>query len=372
MRACRPFLRLSLVAVSACATLGQESPIGQNLPSSGVGPFQVLSQMQVQPADVAPYVFLSPGQSPMEPCVLPQSTDAASPALFMYLDGQSSKGAVIVRTRSDDGVSFYGDSADESNHPTHKPPVVLSPSLAWEGTSVSGPSAMREGSEIWMYYAGDGGIGLAKSSDGLTFTRTGAPVLAPDASAAWEKTTPRAPSVAVFPDGSWHMMYAAGTSIGEATSSDGMTWTRAAGNPVLEPSTPVNPKTLGVGEKVPFDEATVEDPLLVPRVDPAGQLQVRVLYAGYSQAPSVMTRSGEIGFAARYGDAGALTRQTIPVYVAPGSSVSGPALLEWSGPTMLYVSQLDITLMPSPLALAAAFDPQAGNPPAVGSYPTAP
>jgi hypothetical protein len=123
---------------------------------------------------------------------------------------------------------------------------------------------------------------------------------------------------------------------------------------------------------VPFDEATVEEPLLVPRVDPTGMLQVRVLYAGYSQAPTVMTRSGQIGFAARYGDSGALTRQAIPVYVAPGSSASGPALLEWSGPTMLYVSQLDIGLMPSPLALAAAFDPTGGSPPAVGSYPMQP
>ena len=178
------FAFLSLVAISACATLDQESPIGQNLPSSGVGPFQVLSQMQVEPADVAPYVFLWPGQSPMEPCALPQSTDTTTPALFMYLDGQGSKGTVIARTRADDGISFYGDTVDEANHSSHKPPVVLSPSLAWEGMNVSGPSVMRQGSAIWMYYAGDGGIGLAKSSDGLTFTKTGSPVLAPDASAS--------------------------------------------------------------------------------------------------------------------------------------------------------------------------------------------
>jgi len=362
----------ALAGASACATLATQGQVGQNLPSSGVGPFQALTQMQVEHADVAPFVLLEPGQTLTEPSVLPESSDPSSPSLLMFVVGQGGKGTVIQRTSSEDGVSFYGDTADEERNPSHRPPVVLSASLAWEGVGVSGPSVMRVASEIWMYYAAAGGIGLAKSSDGMTFTKTGAPVLASDAGAAWETSAPHAPTVAMFPDGSWHMMYAAGTSIGEATSSDGMTWTRVSDNPLLVPSTPVDPKTLGPGETVPFDQATVEDPLLLPRVDPTGQLQVRVLYTGYSAPASSMSRSGEIGFAARYGDGGALSRQVIPVYVAPGSSASGAALLQWNGPTMLYVSQLDIALTPSPVALAAAYDPGAGNPPAVGMYPTQP
>ena len=179
-------------------------------------------------------------------------------------------------------------------------------------------------------------------------------MLAPDPAASWETTPPHAPSVAIFPDGSWHMLYAAGTSIGEATSTDGVHWTRAAGNPVLEPSAPVNPRTLPAGEHVPFDEGTVEDPLLVPRIDPTGQLQVRVLYAGYAQSPTAQSRTASIGFAARYGDSGPLSRQSIPVYIAPGSTAAGPALLEWTGGTMLYVSQLDSTPMPPLPAIAAA------------------
>jgi len=375
MRAVRLFPLSALVALvgaSACATLATQGQIGQNLPSSGVGPFQALTQMQVEHADVAPYVMLEPGQTLTEPSVLPASGDLSSPSLLMFVVAQGSKGTVIERTSSGDGVSFYGDTADEERNPSHRPPVVLSASLAWEGVSVSGPSVMRVASEIWMYYAAGGGIGLAKSSDGMTFTKTGAPVLATDAGAAWETSVPHAPTVATFPDGSWHMMYAAGTSIGEATSSDGMTWTRVSESPVLVPSTPVDPKTLGPGETVPFDEATVEDPLLVPRVDPTGQLQVRLLYTGYSAPTSSTSRSGQIGFAARYGDTGALSRQIVPVYVAPGSSASGPALLQWNGPTMLYVSQLDIAFMPSPLALAAAYDPGEGNPPPVGMYPAQP
>jgi hypothetical protein len=360
-----------LLGLAACSTLATQGTIGQNLPSSGVGPFQALSQTQVAPADVAPFVCLEPGQNLSEPTVLPATTDASTVAVLLYAVGQGPSGQVIVRSDSDDGISFYGDTADESVHPTHKPPVVLEASLSWEKADLTGPSALRVGSQIWLYYAASGGIGLAQSGDGLTFRKTGAPVLAPDPSATWETTTPHAPTVAVFPDGSWHMLYAAGTSIGEAASADGLHWTRTSGNPVLGPSTPVDPKTLPPGESPPFDEATVEDPLLVPRVDPTGQLQVRVLYAGYAAPPTTASRTASIGFAARYGDTGPLSRQVIPVYVALGSTAAGPAMLEWSGGTMLYVSQLDTTLMPSPLALAAAYDP-AGGPPPFGAYPSTP
>ena len=363
-----------LVLLCACSTLATQGAIGQNLPSSGVGPFQPLSQMQVVPADIAPYVCLEPGKNLSEPSVLSATSDDSTAALLAYVVSPGPKGQVIVRTRSDDGISFYGDTADLSSNPSHRPPVVLSASLAWEmgkTSDVTGPSALRVGSQVWLYYAASGGIGLARSSDGLTFTKTGAPVLAPDASSAWETTAPHAPSVAVFPDGSWHMLYAAGTSIGEATSTDGLQWARVAENPILQPSVPVDPKTLGPGEKPPFDEGTVEDPLLVPRVDPTGRLQVRVLYTGYEEPPSATSRTGEIGIAARYGDAGPLSRQMIPVYVAPGTTAAGPAMLEWKGGTLLYVSQLDTTVMPSMLALAAAYDPASAPPPVFG-YPSSP
>jgi hypothetical protein len=363
--------RVVLLYLSACSTLATQGVIGQNLPSSGAGPFQALAQTQVAPADVAPYVCLVPGQSLTEPSVLSASGDVSSPAAIVYAVASGPKGRAVVRTHADDGVSFYGDTADQSNHPSHRPPVVLSASLGWEGNDLSGPSALRSGSQIWLYYAGSGGIGLAQSSDGITFTKTGEPVLAPDPAASWETTSPHAPTVAIFPDGSWHMLYAAGTSIGEATSTDGLHWTRAAGNPVLEPSAPVDPKTLPAGEHPPFDEGTVEDPLLAPRIDATGQLQVRVLYAGYAQSPTAQSRTASIGFAARYGGSGPLSRQSIPVYVAPGSTAAGPTLLEWGGGTRLYVSQLDTTLMPSLLALAAAYDP-AGESPPVGKYPASP
>ena len=368
-----------LLALAACGTIGTPGSGDLDLPSSGGGPFQALAQTQVAPQDLAPFVFLDVGRLYREPSALAATSDPSSPAVLLYVVVNGAKGDVIERTRADDGVSFYGDTGDLQNNSTHKPPVVLLASLAWEGSDLSGPSALRIGSDIWLYYAAAGGIGLAKSSDGTTFTKTGQPVLGVDHGASWEPTAPRAPTVAVFPDGSWHMLYASGSDIGEATSPDGMTWKRVDADPstptldpVLEPSAVVDPTTLPLGEHPPFDEGSVDDPLLAPRVDPTGQLQVRVFYSGYDKPPGAKTRTSGVGFAARYGDAGPLSRQAKPVYTAPGSSASGPALLQWSGPAMLYVSQLDITVTPSFPAIAAAYDPTASAPPTPGQFPSSP
>src|SRR5258708_28263137 len=119
-------------------------------------------------------------------------------------------------------------------HPRGAAGVVRRAEQHWEGSDVDGPSALRVGGEVWLYYGGAGGIGLARSIDGLLFTKTPGPVLAPDPGNAWETSPPRAPSVAVLPDGSWTMFYAAGNAIGEAHSSDGLSWTRVDGDPSSE------------------------------------------------------------------------------------------------------------------------------------------
>lgn len=374
------FAPLALLVAAACSTLATPGGGAENLPTSGVGPFQALDQMQVAPQDIAPFVFTRAGVGVTEPSILAESADGSSPAVTLYAVVPGKTGSTIVRTRADDGRTFYGDAPDQVTFPSHKPPQVLAASLPWEGADVTGPSVLRVGAEIWLYYAAAGGIGLARSPDGATFTKTGAPVLATDATVGWEQGPPRAPTVARFPDGSWHMLYAAGGAIGEATSADGLSWKRADGDPstpridpILTASKAVDPSTLPAGEHPPFDENGVGDPLLLPRVDATGQLQVRVLYTGYGPFPDASVPEGKIGFAARYGDSGKLSRQVIPVYAAPGAPASAPALLEWNGPTMLYVTQLDTVDMPARDGIAVAFDPGAGVPGALSSaYPTAP
>jgi hypothetical protein len=200
-----------------------------------------------------------------------------------------------------------------------------------------------------------------------------APVLTPDASATWETTTPHAPSVAVFPDGTWHMMYGAGVSIGEATSPDGITWTRVAGNPIFVPSPTVDPSTLPPGDVPPFDEGQVDDPMLAPQTTVDGRLQVRVLYTGYGSLPGTKGRASAIGFAARFGDSGLLTSQPDPVYTV-SLHENAPAFFEWNGGSLVYVSEDNTTIsttMPFP-SIAAGYAPATNTLPAPLPFPMTP
>jgi hypothetical protein len=357
---------------AACATLGTESVEGENLPTSDVGPFRELGTKEVPGA--APYVMDGEGVAPYEePAVL--AIDPENPAsmeVALYVDTTVAARLAIARTHANDGVSFYGTATDEGTAPQ----VVLEASEPWEGGSVHSPSALRVGARVYLYYAGAGGIGLAVSADGVAFEKNADPVLAPDPAVLWETTAPTEPSVALFPDGSWHMLYAAGVSIGEATSSDGSTWTRADADlttpeidPALAPSPPASAAAVDAG-LAPFDTGQVADPCLLPRLDPAGKTQVRVLYTGYASLPASGARSSSIGFAARYGASGPLVRSESPVY-AVGKHEGGPALLEWMGGSLLYVHQ-DSATKPPYSAIAAAVAPVSLVLPPPGGYPSGP
>ena len=172
------------------------------------------------------------------------------------------------------------------------------------------------------------------------------------------------------------MLYAAGVSIGEATSADGITWSRVDGDPstpaldpVLSPAPPGSPDAVDAGE-APFDTGQVSDPCLLPRVDPAGNTQVRVLYTGYAAAPGAAVRASAIGFAARYGDAGSLVRSGSPVY-SVGEHEAAPALFEWSEGSLLYVHQ-DSVGTPTYSAIAAGVFPVTLALPHPSGYATSP
>ncbi|MEO6419733.1 MAG: hypothetical protein ABIP39_10020, partial [Polyangiaceae bacterium] len=163
--------------------------------------------------------------------------------------------------------------------------------------------------------------------------------------------------------GRFRMLFSWGASIAEAASADGLTWTRLDADPstpeldpVFGPSAPVAPESLAPGEKPPFDPGQVTDPVLLPRMTSAGRLQIRVLYTGYDSPPGKPARASAIGFAARYGDAGPLVRNPLPV-LSLGKHERGPAFFEWDGGTMLYVAvdQVDGTNVYP--AIIAAFAP---------------
>jgi hypothetical protein len=374
--------RFPLVLMLSCGTLGSPGSEGGDLPSAGVGPFRPLTAGELPPFAVAPFVLEDRAARYREPCVVAASDDTASPAALLYAVARVNGRDVIVRSRAADGRSFYGGAADNQtgSHPPHFPAVVLAADRPWEGDDLGGPGALRVHGEVWLYYAAADGIGLAKSSDGLSFTKTGGPVLAAEGGAGWEVTPPRAPSVAVLPDGSWRMFYGAGGSIGEARSDDGMTWTRVDGDPsteaidpVLAPRPRVDVASLPPGAAPPFDEASVDDPFVSWRITPAGRLHVRVLYTGYAPAVGAARPDSAIGEAARYGDSGALRRGNAPVY-AVSLHEAAPALFVSGGGSMLYVHEDDGVQdrAGSYPAIAAAVAPVDVTLPAAAPFPPAP
>jgi len=128
---------------------------------------------------------------------------------------------------------------------------VLEPGAAgaWDDLRVDAPSVLNTKDGYVMYYAGtqqaSGAtqIGMATSADGITWKKADTPVFAPDAGKVWDATRVHQPRVVQTPDG-LVMLYrsvVAGSpstiALGIATSTDGLQWTRFAGNPILRAAT---------------------------------------------------------------------------------------------------------------------------------------
>ncbi len=345
-----------LLLLAACATTGAEGQGDRNLPTAGVGPFRKLGPEEMK--GLAPFVFEDPKALYREPAVLRDGD-----ATLLFAVARVSEKDVIVRTRALDERTFFGTSS----HFGRKPLVVLEPDAPWE-QALSGPSLVRLGSEVLLFYAGSEGIGLARSADGgITFRKEPGPVLARDArEGSWEATAPRAPSVYVLPDGRLRMLYAAGAAIGEAESRDGVQWSRITTSPVLGPAARNTASPEQPNEREPFDTASVGDPCVVTRTTPAGRLHVRVLYTGTDANGATA-----IGFAARYGESGPLVRQPLPVY-SVGQKEAAPALLELGDSSYLYVQQDRRDGQSTFVAIAEAFAPANVTLPPPEDYPDAP
>ena len=85
-------------------------------------------------------------------------------------------------------------------------------------------------------------IGYATSTDGISWTKQpGNPVLSAGPEGAWDGEKVADPNV-LFDGTTYHMWYAgndgSGWQIGYATSTDGVTWTKSPSNPVLTTGSP--------------------------------------------------------------------------------------------------------------------------------------
>lgn len=125
---------------------------------------------------------------------------------------------------------------------------VLAAGAPWEESSLGSASVVYDGGMYKMWYAAQGAIGYATSSDGINWQRhPGNPVMT---SAGEPVLTPTCisqvydPEVA-FAGGEWKMWYTTGCAwgigkyvyaISLASSPDGITWTKHPGNPILRGS----------------------------------------------------------------------------------------------------------------------------------------
>ncbi len=153
-------------------------------------------------------------------------------ALLLVLVLVLAAAALAVRQRLDDPFGGPATCCGWTKY-AHNP--VLGPG---EGV-IFDVTLLRDGGDyrMWNSWRTKGSIGYATSTDGLHWSRVTA-VLGPLRS-GWEDQVNR-PSVLRGPDGLYRMWYTGQanghSAIGYATSPDGVTWTRASDAPVLRPA----------------------------------------------------------------------------------------------------------------------------------------
>ena len=140
--------------------------------------------------------------------------------------------------------SAYGDSGQWVKYSGN--PVLTPTSNAWDSVFVTSPRVIFDGTSYRMWYvgghAGATDIGYANSTDGVIWHKYSTFVLSPGPNGTWDSA--RVWLGSVIWNGSLFFMWYQGSSpvaypngaIGLATSVDGVSWVKYAGNPVLTPS----------------------------------------------------------------------------------------------------------------------------------------
>ena len=151
----------------------------------------------------------------------------------MWYHGDDGSATRIGYATSEDGVMW---TRSESN-----PVLVLGSSGSWDGVSILDPTVLFDGSNYHMWYQGYNGssrrIGYATSEDGVTWTKSESnPVVDLGPSGSWDSSELRSPFVIL--DGELYRMWYTGSNgsdqrFGYATSTDGVSWTKHDGNPII-------------------------------------------------------------------------------------------------------------------------------------------
>jgi hypothetical protein len=135
------------------------------------------------------------------------------------------------------------------------PILPLGSSGAWDEIAAGEVCVIKDGTTYKMWYSGANAAGLfrigyAESTDGISWNKhTGNPVLAVGGVGTWDEAGVASP--VVIKVGSTYKMWYTGKDaseilrIGYAESTDGITWTKSTSNPVLDKGT--GWEALGVG-----------------------------------------------------------------------------------------------------------------------------
>ncbi|TFB11225.1 T9SS type A sorting domain-containing protein [Candidatus Marinimicrobia bacterium MT.SAG.2] len=125
------------------------------------------------------------------------------------------------------------------------PVLRKGPAESWENEAAAFSEVILDGSTFKMWYAGWGlftdrkwRIGYAESSDGISWTKHASnPVIDLGPSGSWDDESVT-PGAVIFDGSSYKMWYrgydGAISRTGYATSPDGIVWTKHASNPVLD------------------------------------------------------------------------------------------------------------------------------------------
>lgn len=274
--------RLFIILLCGCATLASEGRGDVDLPNTLTGPFRALKRAKSCSDDVCTGVNELPSGVPNGVIQYPGNPPARAPSALV-LEGMrvalyASRASGIVRMTSEDARTFV--EAGE---------VIKEP-------GADDPCALAVPGGVALYYGVAGGLRVAQSPDGATFGPSTAVTI------AGEGAVPRAPGVVRLDDGSFHLFYAVDKWIAEATSLDGVSFTRVG--IVVTPSAPVDPATLPEGVRLPFDDESVGDPWVSRTLTSLGRVHYQLHYTGRD-----LRGGSSIGYAGRFGDEGAFEKR---------------------------------------------------------------
>jgi beta-1,2-mannobiose phosphorylase / 1,2-beta-oligomannan phosphorylase len=155
-------------------------------------------------------------------------------------------GFSAFNTRYEIGYATSPNGVTWTKHPDN-PIFQTGDDDTWDDVSVFSPSVIYENGVFRMWYAGIGAvepftnlrIGYATSTDGVHWTRyAGNPVLSIGLEGEWDASEVVSPSVVYF-KGQYHLWYqgdntpAQTAAIGHAVSDDGIAWVKDDANPIV-------------------------------------------------------------------------------------------------------------------------------------------